>query len=216
MTERKELTLTNGGGASGYLQKYGAPMTGNHIKFDGKAGGYKYTADGSLLKEDTQCIVVYPQIWAGRIKFNGPGNPPERKMGPIFSGFTPPDREGLGDLDQALWEKSLEGKPQDPWQFQLVVPMQVVETGELVIFSTTSDTGKRTVDNLIEQCQRMQRLEPDFYPVVKLSIGGFKHRDPRVGWVKTPKLPRVGKAPMSDVAAATTSVADDMNDEIGF
>jgi hypothetical protein len=159
---------------------------------------------------------VYPQIQAGYIKFNGKGNPPDRKMGPVFSGFTPPDRESLGDTDQDLWEKSLEGKPQDPWQFQLMVPMQVVETGELLIFSTSSITGKRAVDNLIEQCERMQRLEPDFYPVIKLSIGGFQHRDSRVGWVKTPALPRVGKAPKSDVSAALTTASDDMSDSIPF
>jgi len=191
-------------------------MTGKHIKFDGKGGGYKVTSDGSIVKEDTQVVVVYPQIQAGYIKFNGKGNPPDRKMGPVFSGFTPPDRESLGDTDQDLWEKSLEGKPQDPWQFQLMVPMQVVETGELLIFSTSSITGKRAVDNLIEQCERMQRLEPDFYPVIKLSIGGFQHRDSRVGWVKTPALPRVGKAPKSDVSAALTTASDDMSDSIPF
>jgi len=191
-------------------------MTGKHIKFDGKGGGYKVTSDGSIVKEDTQVVVVYPQIQAGYIKFNGKGNPPDRKMGPVFSGFTPPDRESLGDTDQDLWEKSLEGKPQDPWQFQLMVPMQVVETGELLIFSTSSITGKRAVDNLIEQCERMQRLEPDFYPVIKLSIGGFQHRDSRVGWVKTPALPRVGKAPKSDVSAALTTASDDMSHSIPF
>jgi hypothetical protein len=202
------------GGASGYLQKHGTPMTGKHIKFDGKGGGYKVTSDGSLLKEDMQVVVVYPLIQIGYIKFNGRGNPPDRKMGPVFSGFELPDRPSLGELDKTKWEEGLDGEPQDPWQLQLMVPMQVVETGELLIFSTTTNTGKRAVDNLIEQCERMQRLEPDFFPVVKLSIGGFQHRDTRVGWVKTPALPRVGKAPKSDVSAAVTSVADDMNDDL--
>jgi hypothetical protein len=204
------------GGASGYLQKHGTPMMGKHIKFDGKGGGYKATSDGSLVKEDTPVVVVYPLIQTGWIKFNGRGNPPDRKMGPIFSGFVPHDRQSLGLEDRTRWEEGLNGEPQDPWQFQLMVPMQVVETGELLIFSTTSSTGKRAVDNLIEQCERMERLEPDFFPVVKLSIGGFQHRDSRVGWVKTPSLPRVGKAPKSDVSAAITSVADAMSDEIPF
>jgi hypothetical protein len=214
-----EVAKTNGGvatteGASGYLQKHGTPMMGKHFKFDGKSGGYKVTSDESFLKEDTQVVVVYPQIQAGWIKFNGKGNPPDREMGPIFSGFVPPDRSTLGDQDETKWEKGLDGKPQNPWQFQLMVPMQVVETGELLIFSTRTNTGKRAVDNLIEQCERMQQREPDFYPIIKLGIGGFQHRDERVGWVKTPALPRVGKAPKSDVSMATTSVADAMSDEI--
>jgi hypothetical protein len=204
------------GGVSGYLQKHATPAMGKNIKFDGKMGGYKATSDGSLIKEDTQCVVPYPQIWGGWIKFDGPGNPPDRKMGPLFSGFVPPDRESLGGTDQSLWEKGLNGKPQDPWQFQLAVPLQVVETGELLVFSTTSSTGKRAVDNLIAQCARMQRLEPEFYPIVKLAIGGFQHKEARVGWIKTPSLPRVGKAPKTDVSAALTSLADDMADEVPF
>ena len=53
-------------------------------------------------------------------------------------------------------------------------------------------------------------MEPDVYPIVKLDVCGFQHRDERVGWVKTPIFPRIGKAPKSDVSAAVTSVADDL------
>jgi hypothetical protein len=97
-----------------------------------------------------------------------------------------------------------------------MVPMQAVETEELLIFTTSSVTGRNEVDRLIAQCNRMQRVEPDFYPVIKLAIGGFQHKDSRVGWVKVPSLPRIGKAPMSDMAAAITSAAGDLNDAISF
>ena len=137
-------------------------------------------------------------------------------MGAIFDGFVPEGRAGLGDTDDSLWDRDLQGRPQDPWVFQLMVPMQAVETEELLIFTTSSLTGRNEVDRLIAQCNRMQRVEPDFYPVIKLAIGGFQHKDSRVGWVKVPSLPRIGKAPMSDMAAAITSAAGDLNDAIPF
>jgi hypothetical protein len=62
----------------------------------------------------------------------------------------------------------------------------------------------------------MQIREPGDYPVIRLDVSGFQHRDERVGWVKTPAFTRVGKAPKSDVSAAVTKVADDMSDEIPF
>jgi hypothetical protein len=60
----------------------------------------------------------------------------------------------------------------------------------------------------------MQRTEPDAYPVIKLRISGFEHRDERIGWIKTPAFERVGKAPKADLTVVTTSVAADMSDEI--
>ena len=137
-------------------------------------------------------------------------------MGPVFSGFVPPGREELGDLDEAQWEIGLSGKPTDPWQFQVLVPMHDTQNGEMYIFGTTSITGRRECDKLISACARMQKSEPDFYPVVKLDVSGFEHRDSRIGWVRTPCFTRIGKAPKSDTSAAKTSLADNMSDAIPF
>jgi len=126
----------------------------------------------------------------------------------------PPDRETLGDTNESEWEVGLSGKPADPWQFQLLLPLQSAETSELFVFNTSSITGRRAVDKLLQACGRMQRTEPDAYPVIKLRISGFEHRDERIGWIKTPAFERVGKAPKADLTVVTTSVAADMSDEI--
>jgi hypothetical protein len=160
--------------------------------------------------------VVYDEIRAGWIRFAGKGEQPERKMGPVFNGFVPPPREELGDQDEAQWELGLSGKPTDPWQFQVLVPMSDTKNGELYIFGTTSITGRRECDKLISACARMQKTEPDFYPVIKLDVSGFEHRDSRIGWVKTPSFTRIGRAPKSDTSAAQTSLADNMSDAIPF
>ena len=82
------------------------------------------------------------------------------------------------------------------------------------MFNTSTITGRRAVDNLIQACSRMQRAEPDVYPVIKLRVSGFQHRDDRIGWIKTPAFERLGKAPKADLTVVTTSVASDMNDAV--
>jgi hypothetical protein len=212
----KSMALTNGGASpiSAYLAAHGVGMTGTFFKF-GK-DGFVTTSDETAIPEGTQFTVIYDQVVGGWIKFMGKGNPPIRKQGQLFEGFVPVPRSELGDNDREEWELGLSGQPQDPWQIQLLLPLQNVETGELFVFQTTSVTGRRAVDNLIQQCAQMQRKDPDHYPVVKLRIGGFEHRDERVGWVKTPAFERVGKAPKADTTVAATTVAEDMNDAIPY
>jgi hypothetical protein len=208
--------LANGGSSvSGYLAAHGVGMAGTFFKF-AKDGVFRKSSDDEEISEGTEFVCIYDQVQAGWVKFAGKGVQPERKQGAIFSGFVPPPRSELGDEDQSEWDTDLSGKPADPWQFQLLIPMQSVETGELFVFQTTSVTGRRAGDNLIGLCGRMERNEPDHYPVIKLRISGFNHRDERVGWVKTPAFERVGKAPKANTTMAESSVAADMNDALPF
>jgi hypothetical protein len=69
---------------------------------------------------------------------------------------------------------------------------------------------------VIRMCGKMQKKEPDDYPVIKLRISGFEHKDPRVGWIKTPAFDRIGKAPKTDAALADTSRENDFSDAILF
>ena len=211
-----KAALANGGSpVSAYLAAHGVGMSGTFFKF-AKDGRFRKSTDDEEVPEGTQFVVIYDQIQGGWIKFMGKGNPPERKQGNIFDGFVPPNRESLGDLDQNEWEVGLSGRPADPWQFQLLLPLQNVETGELFVFNTSSVTGRRAVDSLIQACGRMQRAEPNDYPIIKLRIGGFQHRDERIGWVKTPAFERIGKSLKTDVAVTQTSLDADLNDEVPF
>jgi len=211
-----KAALTNGSSpVSAYLAAHGVGMNGTYFKF-GKDGKFVKASDDEEIPEETELVVIYDQIQGGWVKFMGKGNPPERKQGPLFAGFVPPPREELGDTDQSKWEVGLSGKPADPWQFQLLLPLQDIKTGELFIFQTTSRTGRRAADRLIQSCARMMTTEPDVYPVIKLRISGFDHRDERVGWVKVPAFERVGKALKANTTMADTSLAGDLNDEMPF
>jgi hypothetical protein len=201
---------------SAYLAAHGIGMAGTFIKFDGKEGKFVKSQDDTEIPEGSEYVVVYDQIQAGWVKFAGKGQPPERKQGAIFEGFVPPARNTLGDDDETGWERGLNGQPQDPWQFQILLPLLSTADDELFVFQTSSITGRRACDAVIRMCGRMQAKEPDDYPVIKLRISGFEHKDERVGWIKTPAFDRTGKAPKSNVALADTSRADDMSDSIPF
>ena len=208
------LATTNS--VSDYLATHGVGMNGTFFKF-AKDGKFRKASDDEEIPEGTQFTVIYDQIQVGWLKFSGKGIPPVRKQGPLFAGFKAPKREDLGDLDQAEWEvDALSGKPKDPWQFQSLLPLQQVETQELFVFQTSSVTGRRAVDRVIQSCERMLLFEPDVYPVIKLRIGGFQHRLDQVGWVKVPAFKRVGKTPKADTTTVITNVKDDLNDDIPF
>jgi hypothetical protein len=208
--------ISNPSPVSGYLAAHGVGMAGTFIKFDGKEGKFVKSQDDTEIPEGSEYVVVYDQIQAGWVRFNGKGQAPERKQGAIFDGFVPAPRDTLGDDDQSVWEIGLNGQSQDPWQFQILLPLLSTADDELYVFQTTSITGRRACDAVIRICGKMQTREPDDYPVIKLRISGFEHKDPRVGWIKTPAFDRIGKAPKTNAALADTSREDDFSDSIPF
>jgi hypothetical protein len=197
-----------------YLNEHCGGGSGVLFKFS-KDQRFRRVDDGEEIPLGREFTVVYDQIQVGWIKFNGKGELPERKMGALFQGFVPCPRDELGDDDQSLWEVGLSGKPADPWQQQILLPLQA-EDGELFIFGTTSITGRRAVGRVIDECRKMLRREPNDYPVIKLALSSFQHREERIGRVTVPAFVRVGKTPKTGVAAIDTSVAADMGDEIPF
>jgi hypothetical protein len=124
------LTMNGSSPVGSYLAQHGVGTGGVFIKF-AKDGVYRKQADDAQIPSGTEVAVVYEEIRVGWIKFLEKGQQPERKMGPVFSGFVPPPREELGDLDEGHWEIGLSGKPTDPWQFQVLVPMHDTKNGEM-------------------------------------------------------------------------------------
>jgi hypothetical protein len=192
-----------------------AAIVGRMIKFN-KEGKFATHDDGTEIADTVDFVALADQTLVGWIKFNGTGEPPERHMGLLYDAFAMPTRESLGDLDQAKWEMGLSGQPQDPWQHHVYLVLQRGDTAELFTFVTSSITGRRAIGNLLRHYDRMLRTHPDMYPVIRLKVGGFQHRDDRVGWVKTPTLVVVGRAPKDSAAKPDSSVEADMNDALPF
>jgi hypothetical protein len=192
-----------------------ASIVGRMIKFN-KDGAFATTDDDAVIGNDVDFTALVDQTLIGWVKFNGEGAPPDRHMGLLYEGFHMPARDSLGDLDQAKWDTGLDGKPQDPWSHQVYLVLQRGDSGELFTFVTSSITGRRAVGTLLRHYDRMQRTHPDQCPVVRLKIGGFQHKDDRVGWVKTPVIAVVGRTPKDSAAKPDSSLAADLNDTVPF
>ena len=134
--------------------------------------------------------------------------------GLLYDGYEVPPRKSLGDLNQAEWDEGIDGKPADPWQHVMMLVLQDTKTSEMFTFSTSSRTGRRAVANLLRHFDRMQKLNPNELPVVRLARGGFKHRDPRVGFVNVPTFIVCGRQKRDDASVPDTSIGNYLNDEI--
>jgi hypothetical protein len=192
-----------------------ASIVGRMVKF-GKEGQFETPDTGEVIGDDVDFIALADQTLVGWIRFNGEGNPPDKCMGLLYDGFVMPARETLGDLDQSKWEIGLDNQPADPWQHQSYLVLQRGDTGELFTFVTSSKTGRRAVGNLLRHYDRMERSHSGAYPIIRLKVGGFNHRDTRVGWVATPTFAVVGRHPKDDAAKPDSSLRADMSDEIPF
>jgi hypothetical protein len=192
-----------------------ASMVGRQIKST-KEHVFVTADDGDPVADDTNFIVLCDQTMVGYIRFNGEGNAPDQRMGLLYDGFSMPDRDTLGDPDPAAWELGLDGKPSDPWRHFLYLVLQRADTGELFTYTTNSITGRRAVGNLLRHYDRTQRTHPDTYPLVRLKVGGFNHRDERVGWVNVPVFAVVGRTPKDSAAKPDSSPAADFDDAIPY
>lgn len=190
-------------------------IAGRMMKFNSKGSNYVTNDDGEPIDEGSEYIALCDQTLVGWIKFNN-DTPPDRIMGLLYDGFVPPSKDALPDRDRADWPTGLDGQPTDPWQHQNYLVLQRTDTGELFSFVTSSATGRRAVGNLLHHYDRMQRTNPGELPVVKLKVGGFNHKDERIGWVPTPVFAVVGRAPRDSAATPDTSSSGDMSDAIPF
>ena len=191
-----------------------ASIVGRLIKFS-KEGQFVTSDDGEPVSDVAEFVALCDQTLIGWLKFNEDA-PPDREMGLLYDGFVMPSRATLGDTDETKWPVGLSGRPDDPWKHQICLVLQNTETQELFTFATSSQTGRRSVGNLLRHFDRMLRMNPGELPVVRLKPSGFQHRDDRVGWVPTPAFAVVGRAPRDSTAKPDTSPSGDMNDIIPF
>ena len=208
---------TGGDYVSRYLDDVApASISGRMIKFNGKDGKFFTPDDEAEVSEDQDFIALCDETLVGWVKFNGPGEPPDRVMGLLYDGFVMPERKTLGDLDQSQWEMGLDGKPDDVWKHHQYVVLQQADTKELYTFVTSSRTGRRAVGNLLRHYDRLRRTGSDEVPVVRLRKGGYQHRDERVGFVQTPVFVVFGKASRDSAVRPDTSIKGILDDEVGF
>jgi hypothetical protein len=177
-------------------------VPGVRVKLDVKNKAFIRADTGEALPAGDTYRPHYKLVVDSWVKFGGEGVSPQRIGGMPAEGFVLPPREELGDTDSSLWEDGLNGQPQDPWQHEVMLPLEHTETSELLVFVTSSITGRRAVGKLLAHCARIERAFPNEMALVQLKVTGYEHRDSRIGWVTTPTLAVIGRVPKVTAPAA--------------
>ena len=202
--------------AAAYLNSAGM-NAGHPIRFDGKNGKFVDRDDDTTISPERDFVLIGDQAWIGRIKFGEDGEPPVH-VGFLISdpGFRVPSREELGDTDPSLWPENKFGNgPEDPWKECIYVPLEDRATGELfTLQGTQSPTTINALKALLAAYQRRAKSDPNNYPVIRLKVGTYEHR--QFGTLPRPAFTIVGKAPKDSAAKPDTSISADMNDKIPF
>jgi hypothetical protein len=130
------------------------------------------------------------------------------KLGKVADGFKPPQREDLDDTDPTKWEND-----QDPWQQQNVLPMEDVETGDLLIFVTTSQSGRGAIEKLAAKVARDIKSGRDRgRPIISLQVG--KRTSKKYG--KTYPIPNFQFERWERDETPSPPAKDDFGDEIPY
>ena len=190
------------------------------LKF--KKGAYE--CDNEVVPWGTEYVahcVGWTKCW---IRFED-SKVTDRRMYRVADGKRPPDRDErdkdgnfvLGDMDRNKWKAGPNGQPSDPWVYQHLLPMED-QTGELVVFVTSSIGGRRAVADLCKSyARRAARTGVSAQPVIKLSGGTMPTKMygdvPRpafeiIGWDENREGIRTVKGP--------DTLQEEMNDEIPF
>jgi hypothetical protein len=81
-----------------------------------------------------------------------------------------PEREELGDNDEALWPRDGGGQPMDVWQNTRMIYLIAADvTAEAFTFITKSGGGRGAVADLGDAIMRMRSVRPDATPVIELQ-----------------------------------------------
>jgi len=151
-------------------------------------GDYLVGRDGEECPEKELVALMLGQM-CGWIRWQD-NYPVEHVMGLLMEGYVPPARETLNHRDQAQWELDNNGKPRDPWQQGVYLPMISINAEVVYTFATTSDGGRRrAIAPLCREYGSHIRQHPDEVPIIGLEQDSYMHPDRSIGRVKYPLFP---------------------------
>jgi hypothetical protein len=187
-------------------------LGGALLKFN-KQGEYALN-DVDTLAAGTRVVVHADEMTLGWQKWqDGKPVPDGKRLGRIADKFVPPKRDELGDTDQRQWEVGDDGKPRDPWAFQMSVPLTALDgDGQTYNFTVTSKGGLRCLSALARAYgRRVRDVEPPGLPIAELRSDWYKHRE--YGKIFIPLMPICN---WTGPDGTPLGPADDLNDAIGF
>jgi hypothetical protein len=140
------------------------------------------------------------QIARGHVKFVD-GEKVDERIGKPIEGFIA-DRNFLDEKDKI-------DTTDDPWQEQVYLPLQDLETGEIVVFVSGSQGGRKAVGQL---AHTVANNIHNGMPIIRLGTGGYTHKKHRK-WVDTPEFTIIG---WTGAGNPKPPAKEDLSDEIPF
>ena len=126
-----------------------------------ESGGEEVPLDSQFLAH----IATRVKCW---IKFVD-GAIADKKVYHVARGEEPPEREELDDLDKATWPRDKNGRPLDPWVLQDQFPLEDLNSGEILIFTTSSVGGSIAIGDLTKAYVTHVKNGHVGQPIVKLQ-----------------------------------------------
>jgi hypothetical protein len=161
-------------------------LLGSILKFS--KGDYLIGRDGEECPVK-EVVALMPGLMCGWIRWED-NIPVEHVMGLLMEGYVPPARETLGHNDKSQWEQDNSGKPRDPWQDSVYLPVVTVDAETVFTFATSSDGGRRrAIAPLSREYGNHIRQNPNEIPVIGLEQDSYLHPDRSIGRVKYPLFP---------------------------
>jgi hypothetical protein len=192
-------------------------IKGTLIKFSD--GTWTAGKEAILMKPDVRLVVVSTAAawvqWVGgkpvKYLIQRPGTPM-------------PEREQLGDTDDALWEAGPDGSPRDPWQSTKFAHFTDPLTASLYTWSATSWSGRGAIVDLSDAVSRYRQARPGACPVVLLEAApmqtkyGMKRKPVLniIDWVGSGTPPKPAPQMKTITNNAPPRPRADMDDGIPF
>jgi hypothetical protein len=157
-------------------------------------GDWLYGAEKEELPVGTRLIANMDQLAWGWVRWED-SKPVEQAMGLVGEAFKPAKREELGFDDKEQWEcDEKTGEPRDPWQFTYYLAARQIGddkkpmTGKdgLYTFATSSRGGDDAIKELCASYGKWMAIKPEHFPIVRLAVDKYKHKNPKYGIIKKP------------------------------
>ncbi len=180
--------------------------------FNATKGAWIYGSESTELSCGTRCLAFVPGMRRGFIKFNGPGQEPEKCMA-FAASNSKVTRESLGDLDETNWP-TVNGKAQDPWQQYREIDLYDIESGQQFTWTAANAGSVMAVRRLVDQYRNGKHAHLDLLPVVELGRGSYVHKT--LGHKVNVPTVKVVNWRSNTPPETTTKIDSELSDSIEF
>src|SRR6516164_10212675 len=202
-----------------------------YVKGEWQLGANKTPVNGTQWATRPDWLIYgWTKRWDGKVR--------DYRLGYVADRYEPPARTELGDLNVDEWE--VWNKRRDPWSLAWTLPVFNQVNGEEAIYQTDTKGGRDCLAILLRAFADRVDSDPTdgkILPVVELDTDSYHLADRGeikipvfniIGWITPPNKPRPAlptaeppdalppAKPQQVIEGPRKSLAQDLNDELGF